>query len=115
MDKVLLVAFNGELMCFVHVLLNALDMKEKGASPRVIFEGASVKLVPELENAGCPFHGLYMKAKELDLIEGVCKGCAAKMGVLDAAEEADLQLLDNMKGHPSLGTYMEQGYTVVTF
>jgi len=28
--KVALVAFNGEPMCFVHVLLNALDMEEKG-------------------------------------------------------------------------------------
>jgi hypothetical protein len=29
MKKVALFAFNGEPMCFVHVLLNALDMKEK--------------------------------------------------------------------------------------
>lgn len=30
MEKVALFAFNGEPMCFVHVLLNALDMKKKG-------------------------------------------------------------------------------------
>jgi len=30
MKKVALFAFNGELMCFVHVLLNALEMKDKG-------------------------------------------------------------------------------------
>ena len=30
MEKVALFAFNGELMCFIHVLLNAIDMKEKG-------------------------------------------------------------------------------------
>jgi hypothetical protein len=29
-NRVVLVAFNGESMCFVHVLLNALDMKAKG-------------------------------------------------------------------------------------
>jgi len=28
--KVLLMMYKGEPMCFVHVLLNALDMKEKG-------------------------------------------------------------------------------------
>lgn len=29
MKKIGLFAFNGEPMCFVHVLLNALDMKDK--------------------------------------------------------------------------------------
>jgi hypothetical protein len=27
MKKLALVAFNGEFMCFIHVLLNALDVK----------------------------------------------------------------------------------------
>ena len=30
MKKVVLFAFNGDFMCFIHVLLNALDMHEKG-------------------------------------------------------------------------------------
>jgi len=30
MKKVALFAFNGESLCFVHVLLNALDLKDKG-------------------------------------------------------------------------------------
>jgi hypothetical protein len=30
MEKVALFAFNRESMCFVHALLNALDMKDKG-------------------------------------------------------------------------------------
>ena len=40
-----LYAFNGELMCFVHVLLNALDMKEKGEQAIIVVaprEGASM-------------------------------------------------------------------------
>jgi hypothetical protein len=37
MDKrVVLVAFNGEPMCFVHVLLNALDMEEAGYEVKVL-------------------------------------------------------------------------------
>jgi len=55
MEKVALVAFNGEAMCFVHVLLNALDMQEKGCAVKVI-EGAVVKVVNELNNDGHPFH-----------------------------------------------------------
>lgn len=29
MKKVALFAFNGDSMCFIHVLLNALDLKEE--------------------------------------------------------------------------------------
>ena len=37
MLKVALVAFQGEIVCFAHVLLNALDLKQRGA------EGKNVK------------------------------------------------------------------------
>ena len=110
-----LYAFNGELMCFVHVLLNALDMKAKGKEAIIVFEGASVKLVPELEKPDTPFSNLYFKAKEAGLIEGACKACSAKMGVLDAVKEAGLTLLDDMSGHPSMAAYMDKGYTILTF
>jgi len=36
-------------MCFIHVLLNALDMQAKGYAPKIIIEGAAVKLIPELD------------------------------------------------------------------
>jgi len=39
MEKVALFAFNGEPMCFIHVLLNALDMKEKGIDVKTIIAG----------------------------------------------------------------------------
>ena len=32
MKKVVLFAFNADVMCFIHVLLNALDMKDKTRS-----------------------------------------------------------------------------------
>ncbi|MCK4604812.1 MAG: hypothetical protein KAU41_09025 [Deltaproteobacteria bacterium] len=48
MKKVALFAFNGELMCFIHVLLNTLDMNERGHEVKIVIEGAATKLVPEL-------------------------------------------------------------------
>jgi len=110
-----LYAFNGELMCFVHVLLNALDMKEKGKAPLVVIEGAAVKLVPELEKESCPFHALYKKAKGAGLIDGVCKACSAKLGVLDEVKSSGLPLLEDMSGHPSIAAYADKGYTIITF
>lgn len=115
MEKVLLCAFNGELMCFVHVLLNGLDMNEKGMEGKIIFEGASVKLIPELEKSSNPFHSLYKQAQEKGLLLGACMACSAKLGVLEAVQNAGLPLLDGMKGHPALSEYMEQGYTIQTF
>ncbi|BCS88329.1 cytoplasmic protein [Pseudodesulfovibrio sediminis] len=110
-----LYAFNGELMCFVHVLLNALDMKEKGTEAVIVLEGASVKLIPMLEDKDNPFSPLYFKAKEAGLIDGACKACSAKLGVLDAVKEAGITLLDDMAGHPSIDAYQKRGYTVITF
>ncbi len=46
MTTIALFAFNGEPMCFLHVLLNALDMKARGFGVKLVLEGASVKLVP---------------------------------------------------------------------
>lgn len=109
-----LFAFNGELMCFVHVLLNALDMNEKGKDTKIIIEGAAVKLVEELEQKSCPFNGLYVKAKDAGLIDGVCRACSAKLGVIDSVKESGLPLLDDMMGHPSMAAYTEEGHTIIT-
>jgi len=115
MNKVVLVAFNGELVCFAHVLLNALDMKEKGFEVKIVIEGTACKLVPELEKEENPFKALYKKAKELNLFDGACKACSGQMKVLEQVEKAGLTLLGEMKGHPSLGSYVLNGFTVITF
>jgi len=110
-----LFAFNGELMCFVHVLLNGLDMKAKGIDARIVIEGAAVTLVAELEKESCPFHAPYVKAKEAGIIDGVCKACSAKLGALDAAKASGLPLLNDMMGHPSMAAYTAKGYSIITF
>jgi hypothetical protein len=115
MSKVILAAFQGEAMCFVHVLLNALDMQQRGMSVKIIIEGMAVKLPPELNNPDHTFHALYIKTKEAGLIEGVCKACSAKMGSLAGVQAQGLPLLDEMNGHPSLGRYLTEGYTIITF
>ncbi len=113
--KVALFAFNGELMCFIHVLLNALDMKEKGYEVKVVIEGSATKLIPELARESNPMFRLYGKAKDLGLIDGACKACSNKMGVLDAIKAEGLNLLDEMTGHPSIARYREDGFDVITF
>ncbi|MHC1742830.1 MAG: cytoplasmic protein [Syntrophobacteraceae bacterium] len=114
-QKMALFAFNGEAMCFMHVLLNALNLHEKGFEAKVVVEGAATKLVPEFGKAESPLYRLYEKARAANLIEGACRACCAKMGTAQAAEELDIRLLDDMMGHPSMSRYFLEGYQVITF
>ena len=115
MKKIVLFAFNGDFMCFIHVLLNALDMHEKGYDVKIVIEGSATKLVPDLAKEGNPMNSLYQKTKTLDIIAGVCKACSNKMGTMDAIKEEGLNLLGDMSGHPSMARYREDGFEVITF
>jgi len=115
MKKIALFPFNGELLCFVHVMLNALDMKAKGYDVRLVFEGASVKLIPELAKADNPFHELYGKLLASGVVDGACNACSHKLGVVEAVKDQDIALIGKMAGHPAMSEYMDQGYEVVTF
>jgi len=113
--KFALFAYNGELMCFVHVLLNALDMKEKGHEAGIVIEGSATGLVPELSKNDSPMFNLYNKAKEQDLFFGACKACSNQMGSIETVQSEGIALLDEMSGHPSIARFQEQGYSVITF
>ncbi len=115
MKKIALFVFNGDPMCFIHVLLNALDMKTKGYEVKIIIEGASVKMIPELVKSNNSLNGLWKKNLEAGLVEGVCKACSSKLGTLEAAKEQELTLLDDMSGHPSMSAYRDLGYEIITF
>jgi len=115
MKKTALFVFNGDPICFIHVLLNALDMKEKGYEAKIIVEGAATKLLPELVKAGNPLHGLWDKAKSAGLVIGACKACSEKMETTDSVRSQGLPLLDDMNGHPGMAYYRDQGYDVITF
>lgn len=115
MKKAALFVFNGDPVCFIHVLLNGLDMKAKGMDSRIVVEGAATALLPVLAKPENPLHKLWEKAKSEGIVEGVCKGCAHKMGTVDAAVSQGLALLDDMSGHPSMSRYVEKGFEVISF
>ena len=113
--KVALFAFNGDPMCFVHVLLNALDMAERGYDIKVVIEGSATKTANVLHDPGAQFHGLYEQVKAKGLIDCVCKACAAKLGALAGVQAQGLPVGGDMKGHPSMGSYIDEGYEVISF
>ncbi|HPC20106.1 MAG: cytoplasmic protein [Kiritimatiellae bacterium] len=115
MAKYALFAFTGEAGCFIHVLLNALDMQARGHEAKIVVEGAATKLVPGLYEEGKPLNPLWKKCLAADLVDGVCMACAAKMGTLEATAKHELKLLDEMSGHPSIAVYRAAGWEVITF
>ena len=115
MRKTALFVFNGDPMCFIHVLLNALNMKEKGHEAGIVVEGAATKLIPELVRDEHPLSDLWSKVKEKNLVYGVCRACSHKMGTLEDARDQSLALLDDMSGHPGMAGFQDRGYEVITF
>lgn len=111
MKKILFYAMQGEKMCFVHILLNALDLAEAGHEVKIIFEGMSVKLVSVFEEEGNP---LYQKAKEQGLIAGICMACSKVMEVYEKNKGYGLPILDDMKGHAGMKKYIDEEFEVIS-
>ena len=115
MKRTALFVFNGDPVCFIHVLLNGLDMKAEGMDGRIVVEGAATALLPELGHLESPLHKLWEQAKSQGIVEGVCKGCAHKMGAEAEAVNQGLALLDDMSGHPAMSRYVEAGFEIISF
>ncbi len=115
MKKILLLAYNGELTCFAHVMLYALDFDAKGYEVKVIIEGMATRLLPELASEGAPFANVYRQLKEKGLLACTCNACAQKMGTLEEAERQGVRVVGDMQGHPSIEAYLKDGYEIVSF
>lgn len=110
-NKIAFFPFKGEKMCFMHVLINALDLDEKGVDTKIIVEGEAVKLIKVLEEEK---NEMYLKTKELGLFDSICKACSYQLGVLDYNETVGIPIKGNAKGHPAMHDYIKDGYQVIT-
>lgn len=112
---VVLFAFRGDPLCFVHVLLNGLDLHQNGQEGKVVLEGESVTLVEKMSRPGHFLSDLYRKAKDAGIMHGACKACSAKLKATEAVETAGIPLIGDMNGHPAMSQFLRQGYEVITF
>lgn len=111
MKKILFYGMTGEKMCFQHIFLNALDLDAAGYEVKIIFEGASVKLLPQFHKEENP---LYLKARDKGLIAGVCLACSKVLGVYEENKEVGLPLLADMSGHAGIKPFVNEDYSVVS-
>ncbi|UKL14578.1 cytoplasmic protein [Dissulfurimicrobium hydrothermale] len=114
MKKIVIFAFRGEAMCFVHVLLNSLDLNKKDMGGRIVIEGEATRLIPGMERPDDFLNNLYLKVKEKGLIDAVCKACSQKMGVLAEVERLGLPIASDMSGHVAMAGYIERGFEIIT-
>lgn len=115
MRKLALFAFSGDMSCFAHALLNALDLHAQGHQVALVVEGSATKLAPQFAGGYGPFGGLFDQTRQEGLRAGICRACAAKSATLETAERLSLPLLDDMFGHAGMMPFIEQGYEIITF
>jgi hypothetical protein len=115
MKKTLFFAFRDHPLCFIHVLLNSLDLAKQGMEGKIILEGEAVTLVPLMADSGHFLHPLYLQVRHQGLILGACRACSIKLKVADAIEQAGISLIGEMSGHPAMSHYINAGYSILTF
>jgi len=108
-------AFRSDPMCFIHVLLNGIDLHDRGQEGLIIIEGEAVTLVPQMSKPDHFLSPLFEKAKGLGIIHGACKACSIKLKVDKDIEKEGIPLIGDMSNHPSMGSFIEQGFQIITF
>jgi hypothetical protein len=111
MRKIAFFAFRGDEMCFMHLVLNAMDLHKKGYPVKIIMEGEAVTIIEKLEKGE---NKPYLKAKGMGLFDCICKACSAKLGVLEFNETVGIPLKGNLEGHPAMEDYIKEGYEIIT-
>ena len=99
-------------------LFLAYELKEKGRDVAVVFQGAGTRWPAQLVKADHAAHALYEAVK--DVVAGVCGGCADVFGATEDARKTGLKLdyekaIPGTPGVLDLSSYLDQGYSLVTF
>lgn len=98
-------------------VLNALALTKEaqgaGDDVELVFDGAGVAWILELNNPEHKLHKMFLATK--DRIAGACEFCVNAFDVKDGVRAAGVHLLSEFEGHPSLRSRLADGYQVVTF
>jgi hypothetical protein len=94
-------------------MITAKELKQSGDEVALLFDGAGTKWVATLSEREHRYHGLFEDVR--DRITGGCAYCANAFGVREQVEAAEVALLDDFEEHPSLRSYLADGYQVLTF
>lgn len=98
-------------------VLNALELVKEAAregdQTELVFDGAAVQWIPELNDPDHTLHPLFEEVR--DFVAGACEFCANAFDVNEGVRGADVSLLSEFEGHPSLRQRVADGFEIVTF
>lgn len=98
-------------------VLNALELvkeaAQEGDQTELVFDGAGVQWIPELSNPEHKLHSIFEAVR--GSVAGACQFCASAFEVKDEVQKAEVSLLGEFEGHPSLRQRVADGFQVITF
>jgi hypothetical protein len=104
---------HGELARVLNALALVREAADAGDDVELVFDGAGTKWIPQLASADHRLHDLFESVRPH--VAGACAFCVNAFGVGDGVAEADVPLLNEYQGHPSLRQRVADGYEIVTF
>jgi hypothetical protein len=97
----------------VNAFMTAKELQDHDDEVQLVFDGGGTKGLAEIANPDHDAHKLYTDVS--DKVAGACSYCAKAFGVQEELEELNVQLLDDFAQHPSLRSYIADGYQVISF
>lgn len=98
-------------------VLNALELvkeaAQEGDETELVFDGPGVGWIPELSDPEHKLHAAFQQVR--GRVAGACEFCADAFDVKEDVRGADISLLAEFEGHPSIRQRVADGFEVVTF
>lgn len=104
---------HGDLGRVVNALIATKEFKDAGEDVRLIFDGAGTQWPGVLSDPSHQAHKSFEAVREA--ITGACGFCANAFHTEDKVRAANVTLLDEYEGHPSIKSLVDEGYQVITF
>lgn len=101
-----------------NALFLAFELKERKHEVAIIFQGAGSRWPAELVKEDHPAHALFAATRSA--VTAICGGCADVFGATEDARRTGLKLdyayaLPGTSGLHDVSSYIEDGYSIVTF
>ena len=102
-----------------HAFMYAIDLAKNGHEVKLVIEGKATLCLRRLKG-DARFVELFKEACTMGLLVGACRkasgGCVSEEdSVQDIAKQYNLKMLDELMGHASITSFVNEGYEVVTF
>ncbi len=96
----------------VNALQTAREFDEAGDDVAVVFDGAGTQWIPELDDEDHDYHALYA---DVEPHVQACEYCAGAYDVHSELEASDATLESEFDGHPSVRSFVDDGYEIITY